>query len=81
MCRIYFVDDTEAVTNIAQGFTVMDITNNVAVAPIAGLQFFVLAWSDNYDLAWNGQAILSLYNQREWSLMGPAAIQVTSIQP
>jgi hypothetical protein len=80
ICRIYFVDDGNDSIHIPAGFTIMDNTNNVAVDPLAGgLQFYVLAWSDNYTLSYNGQLVLSLYYQRQWSLMGPANVQVTAI--
>jgi hypothetical protein len=81
VCRIYFVDDGNASIYIPAGFTIMDNTNNVAVAPLAGLQFYVLAWSDNYTLSYNGQLVLSLCNQRQWSLMGPENVQVIAITP
>lgn len=81
ICRIYFVDDRGAAINIPPGFTVTDNTNNLPVAPAPGVQYFVLAWSDNYTLALNGQPILTFDNQRQWSLMGPTKVQVDTIQP
>ena len=72
IARVYFVDDSFCEIPIPNGLVIRDITNNVPVAPpAAGVQFFVLAWSDTYSIIFNGELITELATQRQWSLRGP----------
>jgi hypothetical protein len=56
---------------IPNGLAIRDITHNVAVAPFPKVQFFMLAWSDTYSISLNGELIIELATQRQWSLLGP----------
>lgn len=72
IARVYFLNDSFAEVPIPNGLVIRDITNNVAVAPLAAkVQSFALAWSDDYSITFNGVLITELTTQRQWSLRGP----------
>ena len=71
VARIYFVDDSLLEVPVPSGFVIRDITNKVAVKPFPTFQAYFLAWTDTYSIALNGELIIELAIQRQWSLRGP----------
>ena len=71
IAKVYFVDNAFTEIPIPQGLQIHDVSNNVAVLPVRQLQFFVLAWTDNYNIIFNGDIIIELATHRQWSLRGP----------
>ena len=71
IARVYFVNAQLVEIPIPETFSIVDRTNNgVLVRPIANLQFFVLAWSDNYAVQYRDKDVVGLHNQRQWFLTG-----------
>lgn len=72
IARVYFVDeDSFSEVPIPEGLVIYDMNNSVAVTPPAStVQFFVLSWTDNYSIRFNGEVIAELVSQRQWSLRG-----------
>jgi len=62
---VYFIDDASAEISIPIGFVINDISNHVVVNPHLGLQFFVLYWSDAYDITYQGKTVLYARTQRQ----------------
>jgi hypothetical protein len=80
VARLYFVDGGQAECDIPVGLTVQDETHGgVPVLPLLDNQYFVLAWSDNYSVLQNGNALLGLANQRQWAITGSRALHVQVI--
>jgi hypothetical protein len=82
IARLYFVDEGNAEIEIPDGLRVIDNThNNVLVDRLLDNQYYVLAWSDNYSIELNNATILGLSSQRQWSISGPRAAEVLSLDP
>jgi hypothetical protein len=80
VARLDFVDGGQAECDIPVGLTVQDETHGgVPVLPLLDKQYFVLAWSDNYSILQNGNALLELANQRQWAITGSCALHVEVI--
>lgn len=80
IARVYFVNNGGAEVAIPNGFSITDITNNVQVQqyPVGS---FTLSWIDSYDILFNGEVVLSVNNQRQWSVKGPRDREVFNFQP
>ena len=81
IARVYFVNNGGAEVAIPNGFSILDNTNNVQVHHLPFVEYFVLAWMDSYDLMFNGEVVLSVNNQRQWSVIGSRNREVNTIQP
>ena len=81
VARLYFVDDGAVQVDIPQGIVVRDNTNNTELPTIfPGANFYVLAWSDNYTITYQGQIVVDLSTQRQWDLCAPADKEVATIE-
>jgi hypothetical protein len=77
VARLFFLDEAHVETDIPEGFEIHDVIHGDAPVPtISGVNFFVLGWTDNYDIFYHGTLILQLANQRHWNASGPAGRQV-----
>ena len=66
IAKVYFVDDNAAAISIPDGLVIHDDTNNANVARVdPNVAFFVLAWSDNYTITFNGVVVTELATQRQ----------------
>ena len=81
IAKAYFVDDSSAEVPIPRGFLVNDVTNHVVINPVPVLQFFVLSWSDAYDITYEGHTVLDARTQRQWALAGDTDRAVETICP
>ena len=81
IARVYFVNALSAEVPIPNGLVIHDVTNNVPVTPPAvNVNFFVLAWSDNYLITFNGSVVMELATQRQWSLRGLPETEFSTIE-
>ncbi|KAJ3082956.1 hypothetical protein HK102_001366 [Quaeritorhiza haematococci] len=82
IARVYFLDNTNVEVGIPHGFAIFDRTNNVPIQPvIPGVtNFFIIAWTDSYDISFNNQPLLALDSQRQWEVRGPLAAEYSTIQ-
>lgn len=80
IARLYFVKDAAEV-NIPEGIEVIDETNGgLTVLPLIHTQSFVLAWTDNYTVKYNGEPVLGLTNQRRWTITGKREVEFHSVE-
>ena len=81
IARVYFVNALNAEVPIPNGLVIHDVTNNVPVVPPAvNVHFFVLAWTDNYLITFNGIVVMELATQRQWSLRGPPEREIATVE-
>ena len=77
IARLYFINNEQAEINIPANLLVVDQTNgNAQVQPLLSNQYFVLAWSVNYAVIYDGVSIMGLTNQRQWAVSGLRESQV-----
>jgi hypothetical protein len=69
IARLYFVQDNAEI-DIPDGIQVYDETNAVWVKKLCNTQDFVLGWTDNYSVRYQGKTIMNLINKRVWSVKG-----------
>ncbi len=72
VARVYFVNDMSVEVDVPEGFQIVDHTNrDIVVERFAeGRQDFALGWTDSYSLIFGGTLVLSLRNDRQWSVHG-----------
>lgn len=66
--RVYFVNDDQVEIAIPPGFVVLNGSTNQPAQPF--MQSFMLAWTDDFTVTFQGQQVLEFYNQRQWRLRG-----------
>lgn len=79
IAKVYVVNDGLALVPIPSGLSIRDDTNNVSVAALDQNKF-VLAWTDAYTITYNNEIVLSVNNQRQWSLRGPSDREIKTLE-
>ena len=70
VARVYFVDAQQVQQPVPANVVMTDATGGV-VAPF--LENFLITWLDSYTLSSNGQPHMTLSNQKQQAIKGPAA--------